>query len=166
MPGADGEQQGEQQARALPADAPPEPVRAPEAEQRERDLRQADHPAVHAEEGEQRQEQIGLERVHAAAPGGQIDRPGVQRAVDPAMQQGPGLIGGESLVLVEPAGHGAEAPQPREGPQNEDGRKDELVAFPARHGIPHGVPGRSGRPGALLIAAPGTRRSSPRGRRC
>ena len=145
MPGAERKEREGTETAPRPARAPPEKEGRRQGREPQQKLRQADDPGPHAEEGEEGEHQIALEGVHAAAPGREIDGPGVQGAVRPEVQQRPGFIGGKRLILVETRGRRAEAIEARKKPRQQKQREKHklrpgqariLLAAVCVHGVP------------------------------
>ena len=137
------------QPPALTAEPPPHRKSGGQGAQRKKELRQADDPGPDPEEGEEGDHEITLQRVHTAAPGGEVDREAVQGAVGAVMQQRPGVISGEGLgavmqqrpgvisgeglVLVEPRRGRAEAVKPHEDAEREQQEEYALFGFRELH---------------------------------
>ena len=120
MPGADGSEKQPNEAHPTGEEPGEQQIHHWEAHTGQNGLWQADGQLRKAQQGHKGHGQIAFQYVHAAAPGDEVAGIGVPPGVHPVGEHGVGLISGVGLVLVEPAGHPAQLPQPHRHPnQNE-----------------------------------------------
>ena len=116
VPGADGEKQQPQKRPPAGTDPPQQPVDCRHAAKAPEQHGQPRRDAVHAEEAEERRHAVAQQHAHLpVAPGGEVGREPGAEAVGAVLCQRQRVHRRHGAVLVEAAGHGAEAVEPQQG---------------------------------------------------
>ena len=119
MPGVQGEDQQGGESEARPADPPRQPPEDPQRQAARQRVGQPGREGAESEQRDPRHGEIAHQGVLSAAPGGQQHGPALAAAVDPVMEDGPGVVARAGLVLVQPHGQRSAERQPQRAAQDQ-----------------------------------------------